>query len=110
MKQWYLLAYDIRNARRSTRLHKALKKRALPMQGSVFLLRVDEAGLEEVRALVTEHAHMLEDDVRIYPLKHPDELWLAGAQQNSFNGLYAGKPGEISGNEVAMRLDELLGK
>ncbi|HFQ90150.1 MAG TPA: CRISPR-associated endonuclease Cas2, partial [Desulfobulbus sp.] len=36
-KQWYLLAYDIRNPRRLQRTHAFVKKLGIPLQKSVFL-------------------------------------------------------------------------
>lgn len=111
MKQWYLLAYDVRDPKRLSRLHYALKKKALPMQESVFLVHADAPKLKSIIELVGERTHTREDDVRIYPLRHPNDMWLAGCQSQSLAGLFAGK--EDSGKAsvtVLERVKKLFGR
>lgn len=64
----YLLTYDIANKKRLARLYRALKKRAIPIQYSVFLARLTPAGLAEVKAIMLSIINLREDDVRFYPL------------------------------------------
>lgn len=64
----FIICYDIANPKRLGRLHRYLKKIAVPLQYSVFLFVGDERQLD--RHL--EHAASLidekEDDLRGYPL------------------------------------------
>lgn len=73
MQRPFLISYDIANPRRLARLHRALRKRAAAIQYSVFLGRFTEAGLAEVRAVISSIIDPAEDDVRIYPL--PEGGW-----------------------------------
>lgn len=69
----FLLTYDIASPKRLIRLHRALKKRAMPIQYSVFLGRFSRAGLQEVEEVIRAIIHPKQDDVRIYPL--PAHSW-----------------------------------
>ncbi len=89
-KRWYLIAYDIRNTRRLRRVHYYLKKEAVALQKSVFLLHADRKRRDTVTAELKSRVHDREDDVRIYPVFHPGTLWLAGLQRSSLSGLYGG--------------------
>ncbi len=89
-KKWYIIAYDIRNERRLRRLHYYLKKEAIALQKSVFLLHADRERRNRVKAEIRSRVHDREDDVRIYPVFHPATLWLAGLQRSSLSGLYGG--------------------
>ena len=73
MRAPFLLTYDIANPKRLARLHRALKKRAMPIQYSVFLGRFSRAGLQEVEDVIRAIIHPRQDDVRIYPL--PAQSW-----------------------------------
>lgn len=64
----YLVCYDIADHRRLARLHRCLRRHALPIQYSVFLLTAGEAGL---RRCVEEASRLIDaktDDLRIYSL------------------------------------------
>jgi len=74
-EQWYVLAYDIRQAKRLQRLHYAIKKEATALQNSVFLFQADHKKLMRIKQMVKKHTHTQQDDVRLYPLKHPDSLF-----------------------------------
>lgn len=70
--QTWLIAYDVRDPRRLTTLHRALKKQALAVQYSVFVGRFTRRGIRRLIAtinnIITE-----QDDVRLYPLpQRPD--------------------------------------
>jgi len=93
-KQWYLLAYDIRNPRRLRQVHAFMKKKGVALQRSVFLVRTDKEGLTDIRAGIRQRAHGRKDDVRLYPVANPASLWAAGLQQSAIVGLYAGSTGQ----------------
>ena len=77
---WFLVTYDIRDARRLRRVQRVTGRFAAFLQRSVYLFVGPGARL---RALTEEVLPLLaggEDDVRIYPLSGPDDLWfLCGA-------------------------------
>ncbi len=64
----YLIAYDIANPKRLTRLHRQLKKYAVPIQYSVFLAHLTEAQLAAIDKIIRTTIDETKDDVRIYPL------------------------------------------
>ena len=92
MKNWYLLAYDIREEKRLKKTHYFLKKRATALQNSVFLLHVDRKTLDGILAGVKERTKGIEDDVRLYPISDPNIIWAAGKQAGVMKSLYAGDP------------------
>ena len=87
-KHWFVLAYDVREEKRLRRLHYYLKKRALPLQRSVFLLHKKPSELNRVLQGVRERTHKNEDDVRLYPVVSPHSIWAAGKQSEVLAGLY----------------------
>ena len=89
-KSWYLIAYDIREPKRLKRLHYRLRKRAIPLQNSVFMVKLTDKHLDRLSNEIKNHINSVQDDVRIYPIHHPDTLWSAGKQVNALRGLYAG--------------------
>ena len=64
----HIIAYDIANPKRLGRVHRFLKKQAVPLQYSVFLFTGTEQQLAhclaELATLMNEH----HDDIRAYPL------------------------------------------
>lgn len=68
MHALFLVSYDITSPKRLLRLHRALKKVALPIEYSVFLGSFTAAGLGQLRATITTIIDPATDDVRIYPL------------------------------------------
>lgn len=90
-RTWYLLAYDIRDARRLQRVHYYLRKRALAAQQSVFFLHATDAELQQTLDGVAQRIHRHRDDVRAYPISHPAEVWLAG--QSPVTGPLLQSPG-----------------
>ncbi|MEK6673968.1 MAG: CRISPR-associated endonuclease Cas2 [Nitrospirota bacterium] len=72
MKANYLVCYDIRDAKRLSRVFRHIKQRGVHLQYSVFYCRLTWEGLvklkEQLRSIINEK----EDDVRIYPL--PSEI------------------------------------
>lgn len=101
MRQWYVIAYDVCDARRLNKLHYFLSKKALALQNSVFLVRLDRPSLDELLAGIDQRSKSSEDDIRLYPVSHPDMIWAAGKQAEAIAGLYGGgsseKPSPIKG-------------
>nr|CAA6830867.1 MAG: CRISPR-associated endoribonuclease Cas2 [uncultured Thiotrichaceae bacterium] len=87
-KQWFVLAYDIREPKRLQRLHYFLKKRALPLQRSVFLLHKKPSELNSILQGVRQRTHKNDDDVRLYPVVSPNSIWAAGKQCDVLSDLY----------------------
>lgn len=66
----YIICYDIADPKRLGRVHRLLKKHAVPVQYSVFLFSSTEKQLQycldQLEALINPH----KDDIRAYPLPH----------------------------------------
>ena len=75
---WYLTCYDVPEDRRRQRLHRRLRKQAMPLQKSEFLVEGDRHRVDSVLNMVGKLIHDREDDVRAYPIQHPSQLWLYG--------------------------------
>jgi CRISPR-associated endonuclease Cas2 len=75
---WYLIAYDIVDQRRRQRLHRRLRREAIALQESVFLVQQTQAGIATLLDTLTGLMHRREDDLRAYPIPGPGELWLRG--------------------------------
>lgn len=72
----HIVSYDIAEPKRLRRIHRFLKKVALPLQYSVFLLEADARRIEQLEKQLATMIHPREDDIRIYPLPmQPD--WCA---------------------------------
>jgi len=95
-KKWYLLAYDIREPKRLKRTHYYVKKVGISLQRSVFLIRVDGRALKEIRKNIQQRVNKREDDVRLYPIRHPGVIWAAGQQSTKINTLFASVPSKNS--------------
>jgi len=73
----HLISYDIAQPKRLSRVHRYLKKFALPLQYSVFLVEADAAKIEKILQHLKGLIHAREDDVRVYPLPNePEWSWL----------------------------------
>ena len=68
----HIIAYDITDPKRLARLHCMLRKLALPLQYSVFYMRMSDRQREKLAALLENKIDARLDDVRIYPL--PDHF------------------------------------
>jgi len=82
---WYIISYDIREPKRLLRLHYRLKKEAIALQKSVFLVKSHR--LSKVKEIVKQYTKSSEDDVRLYPITHPNAIWAAGRQADSLSNL-----------------------
>lgn len=74
----WIVAYDIREPRRLVRLHRHLKRIAMPLQYSVFFIQATQAGID---LLVKEIGGIIDpyrDDVRIYRIPNRTELVFVG--------------------------------
>ncbi len=88
MSQWYLIAYDVREPRRLQRLHRYLSRRSIALQHSLYLYSEHECDIDELLAGMREHVLDREDDLRLYPIRNPGTLWVAGNQALAMEGLY----------------------
>lgn len=77
-KAAWLLAYDIRNRRRLGRLHRFLRKIALPVQYSVFFLRASPSDVGRLVPDIEDLIDPAEDDVRIYRIPEPALVTVKG--------------------------------
>jgi CRISPR-associated protein Cas2 len=79
-RRYYLVSYDITDPRRLAEVHRYLKKRALPLQYSVFLAHANE---RVIGAMLSDLADLIRpstDDVRIYPLPSECQAVTLGSQ------------------------------
>lgn len=74
----WIVAYDIREPRRLSRLHRHLKKVAIPLQYSVFLAHETRTGIEALVKEIEDIIETREDDVRIYRIPKRTELIFVG--------------------------------
>lgn len=78
----FLICYDIANAKRLGRVHRAAAKYATLVQYSVYYFEGSPSGLKEVLAVLQAELDDSEDDVRAYavaPLKEGTQMgrsWL----------------------------------
>ena len=75
-----LVSYDIADPRRLMRVHRLLRKAGLPLQYSVFTVRLT---VRQQAALMLDLAELIEpaeDDVRLYPLPENGERIRVGQQ------------------------------
>lgn len=76
----WLIAYDIADPRRLGRVHRLLKKVAMPIQYSVFLAWLNDREVELLAEELRGHINVREDDVRLYHLPAATELTTLGKQ------------------------------
>jgi CRISPR-associated protein Cas2 len=83
----HIIAYDIGDPKRLTRIHRYLKKLAMPIQYSVFLIECNAKELQEVRDHLQEMINPKQDDIRIYTLPLKPVIMTLG-KQALFQGIY----------------------
>jgi CRISPR-associated protein Cas2 len=76
----YLVAYDIADPRRLSRVHRALKKQGLPVQYSVFTVVMKRKSLLRLLAHIEQLIESAEDDVRCYRLPERSDISALGQQ------------------------------
>jgi CRISPR/Cas system-associated endoribonuclease Cas2 len=77
---WYLLAYDIADERRLTRVQRATRRRSLFLQRSVYLFQGAGRELGELLDEVADLMHRRKDDLRVYALAGPADLWFLSGE------------------------------
>jgi CRISPR-associated protein Cas2 len=83
----HIITYDIGDPKRLTRIHRYLKKLAMPIQYSVFLIECNTKELQEVRDHLQEMINPKQDDIRIYTLPLKPVIMTLGQQALS-QGIY----------------------
>lgn len=91
----HIIAYDIGDPRRLRRIHRYLKKRAMPIQYSVFLIHCNKVNLEEIINDLDSMIDPNADDIRFYTLPKKVEIITIG-QQGLGEGLFL-LDGELDG-------------
>jgi CRISPR-associated protein Cas2 len=76
----YLIAYDIANPRRLSRVHRTLKKLGLPVQYSVFTVVIKRKALLRLLECLNVLIKTAEDDIRCYRLPDRAEVKSLGRQ------------------------------
>jgi CRISPR-associated protein Cas2 len=76
----WLVAYDIADPRRLQRVHRYLKRHAIPVQYSVFVLHGNQILLQRVLSGIAELISTQADDVRAYHLPDRCEVTMLGRQ------------------------------
>ncbi len=76
----YLIAYDIANPRRLSKIHRTLKKRGLPIQYSVFTVVIKRKALLRLLERLNSLIKSTEDDIRCYRLPVKTEIDSLGKQ------------------------------
>lgn len=76
----YLIAYDIADPRRLSRVHRALKKQGLPVQYSVFTVVMKRKALLRLLDHIEQLIQPAEDDIRCYRLPERADIKALGRQ------------------------------
>lgn len=76
----WLVAYDIRDPRRLGRVHRFLKRHALPVQYSIFVIRCTQRQLDAILEGIAARIDASCDDVRAYYLPDRCRVWSVGVQ------------------------------
>ncbi len=74
-RHWYLIQYDIRDARRGQRVYRFLKTCAFSLQESVFAWQGTNAELAVLQQHLKRLINAKEDDIRGYQLSYPLRLF-----------------------------------
>lgn len=76
----YLIAYDIADPRRLSRVHRALKKQGLPVQYSVFTVVMKRKSLLRLLEHIGQLIEPAEDDIRCYRSPERTDINALGQQ------------------------------
>jgi len=79
MRSW-LVAYDVANPRRLGKVHRYLKRFAIPVQYSVFVTRCNEHRLRRIFEGIAARIDSNQDDIRAYHLPDRCEIAVLGLQ------------------------------
>jgi len=72
---WYVVAYDVSEPRRLRRVHRVTSTHGTFLQRSVYLFSGEGAALVKVLQDATLVLEQGQDDLRVYALSGPDDLW-----------------------------------
>lgn len=86
---WYLLAYDIRDPDRLRRAQRHTANGALFLQRSVYLFQGSGRTLRTLLGQVTDVLDPQQDDLRVYALSGPADLWILSGPTPPLPGLPA---------------------
>jgi CRISPR-associated protein Cas2 len=76
----HILSYDIADPKRLIRVHRTLRRWGIPLQYSVFLIRVNKPALQRLKDELDDLIERRRDDIRIYPLPTRLDLTHYGRQ------------------------------
>ena len=76
----YIIAYDIANPRRLSRVHRTLKKMGLPVQYSVFTVVMKRKAVLKLLERLNSLMKTAEDDIRCYRLPEKTDVDSLGKQ------------------------------
>ncbi len=96
-----LVCYDIADPRRLLRVHRYLRETGLPVQYSVFAIRLTPRQLALLLQDLNRRIEPREDDVRIYPLPEHGERLNIGKQFFPADVLLLADGGHLILNGVA---------
>ena len=89
----FIIAYDIADPRRLSRIHRMLKRLAMPLQYSVFYAQMSDHQRDQLAKLLENEIDNKEDDIRIYPLPRAysvqylgEDPMLEGLHPDGLNG------------------------
>ena len=85
-KGYYLIAYDISDPGRLSKVHRIAKQECISMQRSVFFITGCESDIGRLLDRLNDVIKGNEDDIRAYPISHPGQLWTSGF--NPLAGIY----------------------
>lgn len=77
-KRNWLIAYDIADPKRLAKIHRLLKKQAIPIQYSLFLYRGTTQKAKQLIEELSTHINNKQDDLRAYPIPSKPEINLIG--------------------------------
>lgn len=76
----FLLAYDIADPKRLTRVHRTVRREGVPLQYSVFLVPGTAAAIDRLLAELDTIIDARVDDIRVYPLPQTLDVVQYGRQ------------------------------
>ena len=86
----WLITYDIADKKRLGRLHRFVKKHAIPVQYSVYATRKSVAGIGRLASELRGYINPKEDDVRIYQIPERPLIFTLGSGVLPEHGLILG--------------------
>ncbi len=76
----WLLAYDIRDPKRLKKVWRVMRREGIPFQYSLYFLRSNKMGIENLLQRLTTLIDTTVDDLRVYPLGENTRMWGLGNQ------------------------------